>query len=74
MFEKVNNILGDKSSKEYFVYCSFGDRISIERQNSFSSISIMSVQHYENIADKLKICTYDFYCSNKYGTKSYIKI
>ena len=29
--------------------------MSIERQNLFSSISILSVRHYENIADKLKI-------------------
>ena len=26
----------------------------MERQNLFSSISILSVQHYENIPDKLK--------------------
>ena len=26
--------------------------MSIERQNLFSSISILSVRHYENIADK----------------------
>ena len=33
----------------------FGERISSKRQNLFSSISILSVLHYENIADKLKI-------------------
>ena len=29
--------------------------MSIERRNLFSSISILSVRHYKNIADKLKI-------------------
>ena len=53
MFEKVNNILEDKISKENLVYCFLEDRISMERQNLFSSISILSVRHYENIADKL---------------------
>ena len=55
MFEKVTNILGDKISKGNLVYCFFGDRISIEREKLFSSISILSVRHYKNIADKLKI-------------------
>ena len=56
MFEKVTIILGDKISKENLMYCFFGgDRISIERQNLFSSISILSVRQHENIADKLKI-------------------
>ena len=53
MFEKVTNILADKISKENLLYCFF--RRSIERQNLFSSISILSVRHYENIPDKLKI-------------------
>ena len=55
IFEKVTNILGDQISKENLVYCFFGDRISIERQKLFSSISILSVRHHENIPDKLKI-------------------
>ena len=55
MFDKTTNILGDQISKENLVYCFFGDRISIERQKLFSSISILSVRHHENISDKLKI-------------------
>ena len=55
IFEKVTNILGDQISKENLVYCFFGDRILIERQKLFSSISILSVRHHENIAGKLKI-------------------
>ena len=52
MFEKVTNILGNKISKDNLVHCFFFDRISIQRQNSFSSISILSVQH---VADNFKI-------------------
>ena len=55
MFEKVTNTLGDKISKGNLVYCFFRNRISIERQNLFPSVSILSVRHYENIAGKLKI-------------------
>ena len=57
LFEKVTNILGDKIFKKNLVYCLvfLGDRISIERQNLFPSIYILSIRHYEKIADKLKI-------------------
>ena len=58
MFEKVTIILGDKISKENLMYCFFGgDRISIERQNLFSSILSCPSDTMKTLLMNSVICT-----------------
>ena len=55
MFEKVTNILGDKTLKEDLVYCFFSYVEYQLKDKIYFHQYLPSIQNYENIADKLKI-------------------